>query len=132
MGGSWKPLMKLIKRLLESITTRRTITKELLTTLLCEIESILISLPLTSVSYDITDFKALTTNHIFLGSSQPIVEPSNYDNVEVNYRKKLRTVQVYTNLFWKRWLSEYLPILSPRTKWTNNKQYLAVGDLVIV
>ena len=84
MGGSWKSLIKLIKRSLESITTGRTINEELLTTLLCEVESILISLPLTSISYNITDFKAFTPNHILLGPSQPNVEPSNYDNVEVN------------------------------------------------
>ena len=34
--------------------------------------------------------------------------------------------------FWKRWLSEYLPTLSPRTKWKNKQQNFAVGDLVIV
>ena len=41
-------------------------------------------------------------------------------------------MQAYTNLFWERWLSEYLPTLSPRTKWTNKQQNFAVGDLVIV
>ena len=35
-------------------------------------------------------------------------------------------------LFWKRWLSEYPPTLSPRTKWTNKHQNFAAGDLVIV
>ena len=76
--------------------------------------------------------EALTPNHILLGSSQPYVEPINYENVEVNYRTKWRAVQAYTTLFWKRWLSEYLPTLSPRTKWTNKQQNFAVGDLVIV
>ena len=71
-------------------------------------------------------------NHILLGSSQPNVEPSNYENVEVSYCKKWRAVQAYTNLFWKRWLSEYLPTLSTRTKWTNKQQNFAAGDLVIV
>ena len=71
-------------------------------------------------------------NHILLGSSQPNVEPSNYENVEVSHCKKWRAVQAYTNLFWKRWLSEYLPTLSPRTKWTNKQQNFAARDLVIV
>ena len=115
MGGIWDALTKSIKRSLESIKNGRTIYEEVLTTLLCEVESILNSWPLTSISDDITDFDALTPNHILLGSSQPNVEPSNYENLEVNYLKKWRAVQAYTNLFWKRWLSEYLPTLSPRT-----------------
>ena len=93
------------------------INKELLTTL-------------TSKSEDISDFEALTPNHILLGSSKPNVEPSNYENG--NYHKKWRAVQAYANFFWKRWLFEYLPTLSPRTKWTNKQQNFAVGDLVIV
>ena len=117
MGGSWKSLIKSIKHSLESITNGKIITGELLTTL-------------TSKSEDITDFEALTPNHILFGSSQPNVKSSNYKNH--NYHKKWRAVQAYTNLFWKRWLSEYLPTLSPKTKWTNKQQNFAVGDLVIV
>ena len=132
MAGSWLSLIKSIKRSLESITNVKTFTEELLTTLLCEVESILNSRTLTSISDDITNFEALTPNYILLGSSQSNVEASNYENVEVNYRKKWRAVQAYTNLFWKRWLSEYLPTLSPRTKWTNKQQDFAVGVLVIV
>ena len=60
MSGSWKSLIKSIKPSLESITNGRTIPEELLTTLLCEDESILNSQPLTSRSDDITDFEALT------------------------------------------------------------------------
>ena len=100
--------------------------------MLCEFESILNSRQLTSISDDITDFEALTPNHILLGSSQPNGETSNYKNVQVNYCKKWRVVQAYTNIFWKRWLSEYLPTLSPRTKWTNKEQNFAVRDLAIV
>ena len=116
MVGSWDALIKSIKRSLESIKNGRTIYEEVLRTLLCEVESILNSWPFTSISDDITDFDALTPNHILLGSSQPNVEPSNYENPEVNYLKKWRAVQAYTNLLWKRRLSEYLPTLSPRTK----------------
>ena len=46
------------------------INKELLTTL-------------TSKSEDISDFEALTPNHILLGSSKPSVEPSNYENATI-------------------------------------------------
>ena len=88
MGGSWKSLIISIKRSHESITNEKTITEELLTTLLCEVEGILTSRPLTSISDDITDSETLTPSYILLGSSQPNIEPGNYENVEVDYRKK--------------------------------------------
>ena len=88
MSGSWESLIKPIKRSLESISNGRTITKELLTTLMFEVKSILNSRSLTSISDKIAEFEALTPSNILLGSSQPNVEPSNYENVEVNYRKK--------------------------------------------
>ena len=75
----------------------------MLITLLCELESILTSRALTSISDYITDFEAFTANHIFLGSSQPNVEPSNYENFEVTYRKNWRAVQTCTNISWKNW-----------------------------
>ena len=124
-----KSLIILIIRSLESITNERTITKELLTTLLCEVDSILNSRPSTSISDGIIDVEALTPSHILLGSSQPNIKPSNYENVEVNYRKKWRIEQVYTNLLWKGWLYEYLPTFSPRTKWTNKEQNFSARNL---
>ena len=47
MGGSWESLMKLMKRSFESITNGGTITNDLITTLLCQVEGILNSQPLT-------------------------------------------------------------------------------------
>ena len=101
MGSSYESLIKLIKRLLESVTTGRTIAEELLITLLREVQSILNSRSLTYINDYTTDFEALTPDHILLGSSQAKVEPSNHENVEVNYCKNWRAVQAYPNLLLK-------------------------------
>ena len=132
MGGSWESLIKSVKRSLAAITKGRTLTEDVLGTLLCEIESILNNRPLTHISDDIADFDALTPNHILLGTTNSNVEPTQFDDIEINYRKQWKTVQAYTSMFWKRWLSEYLPTLSPRKKWTRKHENLAIGDLVIV
>lgn len=34
--------------------------------------------------------------------------------------------------FWKRWIREYLPTLTRRTKWFEEVKPIAVGDVVIV
>ena len=69
MDGSWKSLVKTIKRSLESMTNGRTVTEELLTTLFSEVECILNSQPLTCISENITDIEGLTPNHILLSLS---------------------------------------------------------------
>lgn len=33
---------------------------------------------------------------------------------------------------WKRWTSEYLSGLQPRTKWTREKDNIVIGTLVLV
>ena len=48
------------------------------------------------------------------------------------FRKRWRYVQSLTNLFWKRWLSCYLPDLQRRVKWQDKNRNLRVGDLVLI
>ena len=65
-------------------------------------------------------------------TSNPVTMKTSKWTIIKNWEQELKKLQAYTSLFWKRWLSEYLPTLSPRTKWTNKQQNFAVGDLVIV
>ena len=36
------------------------------------------------------------------------------------------------DVFWKRWLTEYLPTLQQRQRWLRTKRNLKVGDLVLL
>ena len=85
---------------------------------------------LTSISNTLLTSKH--THIMLLGLSQLSFQPRNFENVKVKYHKKWKATQAYTNLFWNRWLFEYLPTLLPKTKWANKKQNFAVGDLLIV
>ncbi|KAL9959824.1 hypothetical protein ACROYT_G033180 [Oculina patagonica] len=46
--------------------------------------------------------------------------------------RRWRQIQYLADVFWKRWLSEYLPTLQERQKWRKPSRNLAVGDLVLV
>lgn len=40
--------------------------------------------------------------------------------------------QQFTNYFWRRWIREYLPELTRRSKWCKYTKNVKVGDVVIL
>ena len=47
-------------------------------------------------------------------------------------KNRWRQVQYLTDIFWKRWLAEYLPILQERQKWIRARRNFDVGDLLLI
>ena len=131
MGGSWESLIKSVKRSLKVITKDRPFTEEALYTFLCEVEALLNSRPLAAISDDINDLEVLTPNHLIYGYHNKICTPIS-ETLNLNIRSKWKSVQAGVNLFWKRWISEYLPTLTKRLKWATDQPNIRVGDLVIV
>ena len=132
MGGVWESLVKSVKRSLKVITRDRVFTEESLYTLLCEVKSVINNCPLTTTSDSISDFEALTPNHFLLGTKMTNYALGSFNPRETNYREKWRAVQAALNMFWTRWLREYLPSLTDRKKWTTNSRNLEIEDLVIL
>jgi len=115
MGGSWESIIKSIKRALKSITTERIYTDESLSTLLCQVESIHNSRPLTPISDDVNDFTALTPNDLLIGYQSENTILGDFTN-QTNIRKNWRSVQANADMFWQKWKNLYLPILNNRSK----------------
>ena len=132
MGGVWESLVKSVKRSLKVITRDRVFTEESLYTFLCEVESVINNRPLTTTSDSISYFEALTHNHFLLVTKVTNYALCPFNPREINYRQKWRTVQAALNMFWTRCLSEYLPSLTDRKKWTTNSRNLEIEDLVIL
>ena len=108
---------------------------ETLLTLMAEIESLLISRPLTHVSVDPQDLEAIiiTPNHFLIRRNSPNVPPDVFDERDLNSRKRWRQAQTLTDHFWRRLLREYVPALTERRNWRTRSQTDAqIGDLVLV
>ena len=99
---------------------------------MCEIESILNSRPLTTVSNDPYDLEPLTPNHLLLLKPNGSLPPGVFDKRDSHSRKQWRQVQYSANVFWSRWIKEYLPMLQRRQKWTRPARNLTVNDVVLV
>lgn len=132
MGGAWERMVRSIKTVFYKIMPSRSPNDETLRSMMAEVENIVNSRPLTYVPIDDETKEALTPNHLVLGSSngmKPIAEYKDDGNV---LRDSWLYSQQYAEQFWKRWVAEYLPSLTCRTKWFTKCKPLQVGDLVVV
>ena len=131
-GATWERLIRSIRKHLKSVCNEQILTDESLSTLMCEIESILNSRPLTTVSNDPYDLEPLTPNHLLLLKPNGSLPPGVFDKRDSYSRKQWRQVQYLANVFWSRWIKEYLPTLQRRQKWTRPARNLTVNDVVLV
>ena len=71
MGGAWESIVKLTKNALRVVTLGRLIYEDSLLVFITEIESVLNSQTLTSVTDDPNDYNIITPNHFIMGR-QPL------------------------------------------------------------
>ena len=125
-------MIRSIRRVLKALLKTQILDDEGLTTLMCDVELILNARPLTKVSDDSRDLNALTPNHLLLLKSNAVLPPGNFERSDQYCKKRWRQIQYMANVFWKRWIREYLPIVQARQIWQTVKQNLAKDDIVLV
>lgn len=131
-GGVWERLVQQIKTILCSVTKQQVVDDEALSTIFCEVEAMLNDRPITPSSEDPNDLEALTPNHLLLLKGKPILPPGLFDKRETYGKRRWKQVQYISDLFWKRWTKEYLPIMQQRQKWNRPQRSFSVGDLVLL
>ncbi|XP_065197565.1 uncharacterized protein LOC135829088 [Sycon ciliatum] len=131
IGGAWERLVGSVKTALHAILKERHPKKETLLAALAEAEALVNSRPLTHVSLDAADDEALTPNHFLISSSCAILQGIAQAG-DVSLRRQWRVAQALADMFWRRWVREYLPTLARRTKWNRQTKQLVVNDIVII
>lgn len=135
MGGVWERQIRSVRKVLSGLIQEHgtQLDTESFHTLMCEVEAVLNSRPLTSVSSDPDDLESRTPNHLLTTKSHVVLPPpGKFQRADVYLRKRWRRVQYLANLFWTWWKREYLPTLQERPKWNQPKRNLTIGDIVIV
>ncbi len=132
MGGVWERLVRSFKQTLKSAVREQFLCDEALLTLATEVERILNDRPITQVSDDHRDPQALSPNTLLLLRPNRCFPPGVFDKTDNYCRRWWRQVQYVANIFWRRWLKEYLPALQVRSKWQHSRRNLAVNEIVLV
>ncbi|CAK1602390.1 unnamed protein product [Parnassius mnemosyne] len=130
MGGAWERLVRSVKTALIATLHERHPTEEVLMTQLVEVEYTVNSRPLTHVSVSSDDPEALTPNHFLLGGPGRVLQPGTFTEQDALLRSSWRAAQRLADIFWLRWVKEYLPELQHRREPHGRGQAARVDDLV--
>ncbi|XP_062711342.1 uncharacterized protein LOC134289484 [Aedes albopictus] len=134
MGGAWERLVRSVKTAIGAVADApRKPDDETLETILVEAEFIINSRPLTYIPLKSADQESLTPNHFLLGNSSGLkILPSEPMLQRGDLRSSWKLAQWICDEFWRRWVKEYAPVITRRTKWFAETRDLKIGDLVLV
>jgi hypothetical protein len=131
-GGAWERLIRSIRKALHAVMKGREMKYAVLETALIEVEALLNSRPISKVSMDAADMSALTPGH-FLILRPYVARPfAVTQDREVSSRNAWKCAQALVNMFWKRWLREYVPNLRELPKWRDVRNNIKQGDVVLL
>lgn len=131
MGGVWERMIRCVRKVLANVVKEQTMNDETLCTVMCEAEAVVNSRPITSVSDDPSDSSPLTPNHLLTLRGSTSLPAGSFELRDV-YRRRWKQAQYLADLFWKRWLREYLPALQCRHRWQAAVRNFVPGDIVLV
>ena len=132
-GGLWEAAVKSFKNHYYRTIGDKLFTYEELLTYTTEIEAILNSRPITPISEDPNDLRALTPAHFLIGDTFTNIPEVNVMNVPVNRLSTWRHIQYIKQHFWSRWYKEYLNQLITRSKWQRKGHNdIKIGTLVLL
>ncbi|XP_046863163.1 uncharacterized protein LOC124456899 [Xenia sp. Carnegie-2017] len=132
MGGVWERMIRSVRQILKAIPKEQVVSDEVLQTVIAEVVLILNSRPLTRNSDSPEDDDPLTPNHLLHLRASSSLPPGLFDKNDLCCKKNWKQAQYLANVFWRRWLKEYLPTLMERKKWYTPRRNLKKGDLVLV
>ena len=125
MEGAWKRMIRSVRQNLKALL--KVICDEVLHTVFTETINILNSRPVIRNSDDPMDEDPFTLNHQLQLRPCSSLPPDG-----LFCRCHWRQAQNMSNLFWRRWIIEYIPTLQEREKWKDPKEILKVGSVFLL
>ncbi|XP_057699895.1 uncharacterized protein LOC130920590 [Corythoichthys intestinalis] len=135
MGGSWERMIGIARRILDAMLLQAgptRLTHEVLTTLMSEVMAIMNCRPLVPITTDSETPTVLTPSMLLTQKKGAAPAPEGTFDIKDMYKKQWKHVQSLADAFWKRWRQEYLTALQVRKKWTQDKDNITEGDVVLV
>ena len=74
----------------------------------------------------------LTPNHFISGRSLNTQGVVDINVKDIDSRRKWKVAESLSNIYWKRFIKEYIPSLNVRKKWTKVQRNVKVNDIVLL
>ena len=140
-GGSWERAIRSLKAVFAAIIhngllavpalKKRNPTEYELLTILCEVEAVMNCRPITKLTSELEDWRALTPMTILTGNLHPDIPSHDFSKGD-QYRQNYKYVIAVAEQFWERWLKMYIPWLQIRHCWKEAMPNLKKGDLILL
>ena len=132
-GGAWERIIGIFKKHLTAALLGDTPKYDTFSTTITEIESIMNRRPLTQVSTDSRDSKAITPMDLLCPATPSthrtiFVGAANASSVN-GLRNSWKQAQCRVNQFWKAFKRDYLSLLHSRSKWRNSRENLKEDNI---
>ena len=132
MGGVYERLIRSVRAILFALCRQQTLHDEGLITFMCTVEKILNGRPITQINSSVGDPKPLTPNMLLLLRSNEGVPEALCKQNDNYHQRRWAQIQYMSDVFWRRWVKEYLPSLHKRQKWLRETKAVKKGDLVLL
>lgn len=124
--------MKSAKYHMTRIIGNAYLTFEEMQTVLCGIEAILNSRPITALSADPNDLSSISPGHFLIGDAMNGPPCPDLGDVNENRLVRWERVEQLRQHFWRRWSCEYLNSLQSRSKWRSDKGVQLQPDQIVL
>lgn len=131
-GGLWEAAVKSLKRHLKTTLGSSVLRRDDLETILVQVEACMNSRPLTALSNDPEDLEILTPGHFLIHRALISLPEPSYAEIPENRLDRYQQNQEYVRRIWKRWMTDYLSGLQPRTRWSAKRNNIREGTMVLV
>lgn len=131
-GGIYESNVKSFKTHFYKSVGSQLLTYEEFLTLTVQIESLLNSRPLCTLSSDPSDISILTPNHFLNMTSLTHIPAQIVGEVPSNRLTRFQLLDQMVQSFWSRWSLEYLSQLQVREKWNTPSCPVKIGLVVLI
>ncbi|XP_011884070.1 PREDICTED: uncharacterized protein LOC105571210 [Vollenhovia emeryi] len=131
-GGLWESTVKLFKHHFRRVVGDSLFTFEELNTFVVEVEGVLNSRPITSLSSDPNDMLVLTPAHYLIGKPLTTLPEGDLSSVPANRLSCWKHITKVRQDFWARWYLEYLNECQKRQRWDKDGPKLKVGTVALI
>jgi predicted nuclease with RNAse H fold len=130
-GGIFEIIVKALKRAMKIVIGRADLDEEGFRTCVSKVMFMLNNRPIQQ-SGSIHDQEPLTPNHfLFSDLANAIFPPDFPEDKTTNLDKKLKQQVEMQKFVWRRFFLEFVPLLGPRQKWSQEQENLNVDDVVV-